>query len=94
MDKELIARGAVGVAGDLMLGRDIVGQYRNGVFALSDKGRDILENQIEVEAVEVKPAPKPRAPKQRAVKDVVDSVSAGIAADIAALDDDLGPLAA
>lgn len=37
-DKELIARGAEPVTGDLILNREVVGQYRNGQFILTPAG--------------------------------------------------------
>lgn len=54
-DKELIARGAECVCGDLILGRKVVGHYRNGQFVITPEGADELENVVEVQATEVKP---------------------------------------
>lgn len=66
-DKELIARGAEVVTGDLILGRTVVGHYRNGQFILTPEGAHELDNVVEVEAKEVvTPARAPRAPKKQA----------------------------
>lgn len=54
-DKELIARGAECVCGDLILGRTVVGHYRNGQFIITPEGADELANVVEVKATEVKP---------------------------------------
>lgn len=64
-DKELIARGAECVAGDLILHRQVVGHYRNGQFVITPAGADILQNVVDVEAVEVTEVKAPRAPKPR-----------------------------
>lgn len=55
-DKELIARGAECVCGDLILGHKVVGHYRNGQFVITPEGADELTNVVEVKATEVKPA--------------------------------------
>lgn len=68
-EKELVARGAECVAGDLILNRTVVGMYRSGQFIMTPDGADELQNTVEVAAVEVpavrtkpagraKPAPK------------------------------------
>ena len=62
-DKELIARGAECVCGDLILNRKTVGHYRNGQFIITPEGADILQNVVDVEAVEVKTPKAPKAPK-------------------------------
>lgn len=70
-DKELIARGAECVAGDLVLHRQVVGHYRNGQFVITPEGADILQNVVDVEAVEVteqKPAQRAKPRKGVEVK--------------------------
>lgn len=62
-DKHLIELGAECVAGDLILGRVVVGQYRNGQFILTPDGAEIDKNVVDVEVKEVKEAPKPRKKK-------------------------------
>ena len=64
-DKELIARGAECVAGDLILHRQVVGHYRNGQFVITPAGADILQNVVDVEAVEVTEVKPAKAPKAR-----------------------------
>lgn len=59
-DKELIARGAEVVTGDLILGRTVVGHYRNGQFILTPEGANELDNVVEVQAKEVVPAARPK----------------------------------
>lgn len=54
-EKELIARGAECVCGDLILNRKVVGHYRNGQFIITPEGADELNNVVEVQATEVKP---------------------------------------
>ena len=67
-DKELIARGAEVVTGDLILGRTVVGHYRNGQFILTPEGAHELDNVVEVQAKEVVTlARAPRASKKQAV---------------------------
>lgn len=79
-DKELIARGAECVCGDLILNRKTVGHYRNGQFIITPEGADILQNVVDVEAVEVKTPKAPKAPKAPKVAPVeatdVDAVDA------------------
>lgn len=92
-DKELIARGAECVCGDLILNRKTVGHYRNGQFIITPEGADILQNVVDVEAVEVKTpkAPKaptaPKAPKAPKVAPVEAADAAAVdATDAAAVD--------
>lgn len=60
-DKELIARGAEVVTGDLILGRKVVGHYRNGQFVITPEGADELENIVDVVAKDVTPTRKSKA---------------------------------
>ena len=60
-DKELIARGAEVVTGDLILGRKVVGHYRNGQFIITPEGADELENIVDVVAKDIAPTRKPKA---------------------------------
>lgn len=52
-DKELIARGAECVCGDLILNRKVVGHYRNGQFVITPEGADELNNVVEIQATVV-----------------------------------------
>lgn len=52
-DKDLIARGAQCVTGDLILRNKVVGFYRNGVFNITDDGEKELQ-VVEVAATEVR----------------------------------------
>jgi len=66
-DKELIARGAEVVTGDLILGRTVVGHYRNGQFILTPEGAHELDNVVEVQAKDVTvPTRTPRVGKKAA----------------------------
>lgn len=67
-DKELIARGAEVVTGDLILNRKVVGHYRNGQFVITPEGAYELENVVEAVTKEVVTR-TPRVPK--ALKNVV-----------------------
>lgn len=67
-DKELIARGAECVCGDLILGRKVVGHYRNGQFIITPEGADELANVVEVKATEVKPVKTVAAKTAKASK--------------------------
>ena len=67
-DKELIARGAECICGDLILNRKTVGHYRNGQFIITPEGADELANVVEVEAVEVKPAKTVAVKTSKALK--------------------------
>lgn len=60
-DKELIARGAEVVTGDLILNRKVVGKYRNGQFILTPEGADELENIVDVVAKDVTTPKKSKA---------------------------------
>jgi hypothetical protein len=42
-EKELIARGAECVTGDLMIGQKVVGHYNNGVFVITPDGEAELQ---------------------------------------------------
>lgn len=64
-DKELLARGAECVAGDLILHRKVVGHYRNGQFVITPEGADILQNVVDVDAVEVTPPKAAKPAKAR-----------------------------
>lgn len=58
-EKELVARGAECVAGDLILNRVLVGQYRNGQFILTPEGRHELDTVVvAAEAAPAKAAPR------------------------------------
>lgn len=88
-DKELIARGAEVVTGDLILGRTVVGQYRNGQFILTPEGAHELNNVVEVQAKEVAPATRaPRVGKKQPAAqvpsetDVTDTSADATAADV------------
>ena len=52
-EKELIARGAECIGGDLILNRKTVGEYRQGRFVITSAGLDALGA---VAAAETKPA--------------------------------------
>lgn len=68
-DKELIARGAECVCGDLILNRKVVGHYRNGQFVITPEGADELNNVVEIQATVVTETKAPKAPKApKAVK--------------------------
>lgn len=67
-DKELIARGAEVVTGDLILGRTVVGHYRNGQFILTPEGAHELDNVVEVQAKEVVPAARPKRADKKAAQ--------------------------
>lgn len=73
-DKELIARGAEVVTGDLILNRKVVGKYRNGQFILTPEGADELENTIEVAATEVGVKPKTKRAKAEVTEPVPTQV--------------------
>ena len=76
-DKELLARGAECVCGDLILNRKTVGHYRNGQFIITPEGADILQNVVDVEAVEVKAPKAPKvAPVEATDADAVDATDA------------------
>ena len=60
-DKELIARGAEVVTGDLILLRKVVGHYRNGQFVITPEGADELENIVDAVAKDVTPPRKSKA---------------------------------
>lgn len=51
-DKELMARGAECIAGELVLRRKTVGRYRNGQFILTPEG----QAELQIVDVEAKPA--------------------------------------
>ena len=74
-EKELIARGAECVCGDLILGRKVVGHYRNGQFIITPEGADELANVVEVQATEVKPAKAPKASKASKATEPVEVVA-------------------
>lgn len=65
-EEALVAAGAECIAGDLILKRQVVGQYRNGVFQVSPAGEVVLEdlqeqNQAEIlAAVREEMSEKPR----------------------------------
>ena len=61
-EKVLIERGAECVAGDLILNRRVVGQYRHGQFILTPDGADEVNNVVEVRATSAA-ADAPKAPK-------------------------------
>lgn len=67
-DKELIARGAECICGDLILNRTVVGHYRNGQFIITPEGADELANVVEVQATEVKPAKTVAVKTSKALK--------------------------
>lgn len=85
-DKHLIELGAECVAGDLILGRTVVGQYRNGQFILTPEGAEIDKNVLDVEVKEVKET-KPR--KKKVEESVVEQPSAVDDDPMAALDAEL-----
>ena len=60
-DKELIARGAEPVTGDLILNREVVGQYRNGQFILTPEGVAELARDAATPATKTAKAAKPTA---------------------------------
>ena len=57
-EKELVARGADCVLGDLILNRVTVGRYRNGQFLLTPEGRNELDT-----VVQARPTAAPKAAK-------------------------------
>jgi hypothetical protein len=64
-EEALVAAGAECIAGDLILKRRVVGQYRNGVFQVSPAGVVVLEdlqeqNQAEILAAVQEMSEKPR----------------------------------
>lgn len=73
-DKELIARGAEVVTGDLILGRAVVGHYRNGQFILTPEGAHELNNVVEVQVKEV--ASTPRAARSTKKQAAVEAPAA------------------
>lgn len=84
-DKHLIELGAECVAGDLILGRVVVGHYRNGQFILTPEGAEIDKNVLDVEVKEVK---EPKARKKKVEEPVVEP--SGDEDPLAALDKELG----
>lgn len=56
LDK-LISLGAYSCAGDLILGRKIVGHLRDGDLVLTDDGKRVIEQDVE-DAVVVREKPK------------------------------------
>ena len=60
-DKELIARGAECICGDLILNRKVVGHYRNGQFIITPEGTDELNNVVEIQATVVTETKAPKA---------------------------------
>ena len=60
-DKELIARGAEPVTGDLILNREVVGQYRNGQFILTPAGVAELARDAAAPTAKTAKAAKPTA---------------------------------
>lgn len=60
-EKELIARGAECVAGDLILGHTVVGKYRHGQFAVTPEGASELATTVVAQATEVVAPPRPKA---------------------------------
>lgn len=60
-DKELIARGAEPVTGDLILNREVVGQYRNGQFILTPAGVAELARDAAAPTAKTTKAAKPTA---------------------------------
>lgn len=70
-EKNLLKMGAECVGGDLILGHQTVGMYRDGSFLLTDAGRTVLDKLIEDAVVaEAIPATakKPAAKKATAEK--------------------------
>ncbi len=70
-EKMLIERGAECVSGDLILGRQVVGKYRDGQFIMTPEGMELvtLGAAEKPQAVPAEPAAKPgRSPKARAAK--------------------------
>lgn len=63
-EKELVARGAQCVTGDLILRNTVVGRYRNGVFAITPEGEAELD-VLEVVAKEAAPAKPKSEPKSK-----------------------------
>lgn len=80
-DKELIARGAECICGDLILNRTVVGHYRNGQFIITPEGADELANVVEVKATEVKPVKTAAAKTAKALKAPVVEAPAEAPAD-------------
>lgn len=57
-DKELIKRGAECVAGNLIMNRKLMGEYKNGVFVITDAGiaeLEVVEVQVKVEKPKAEP---------------------------------------
>lgn len=84
-DKELIARGAEVVTGDLILNRKVVGHYRNGQFLITPEGAHELENVVDVVAKEVPPVKPPKGAKGAKAAAVAEEVPA--APSVETLDD-------
>ena len=95
-DKELIARGAQCVTGDLILKNKVVGKYRNGAFFISDDGLAELEiDDVVVKEVAGAPTKATRASKAKAVEkptkdEPADLATAPDAGLLGNLDDLLG----
>jgi hypothetical protein len=86
-DKELIARGAEVVTGDLIMNRKVMGHYRSGQFILTPEGVDELNNVVDVVAKEPAPA-KP----QKATKALKNAPAADADADDERLPDSIADL--
>lgn len=83
-EQRLLEKGAVCVAGDLILRNTTVGHYRNGGFNLTPEGR-LMAEEVDVEAVEVveivaRPAAK-KATKVKAAAELVTDVPVEPAAE-------------
>lgn len=73
-EKDLVARGAECVLGDLVLHRAVVGQYRMGQFLLTPEGRRELDTVVEgaKPAKGTKPAKGPARGEKPAIADADD----------------------
>jgi len=89
-DKELIARGAEVVTGDLIMNRKVMGHYRNGQFILTPEGADELNNVVDVVAKEDPQVASSRAPKAPKAPKVV--AQAKVEADSDDLPDSIADL--
>lgn len=77
-EEQLIERGAVCVAGHLILRRKSMGGYLNGAFII---GADGLE-ELEVEEVEVREVKQVVKPKKASAKAPADPMAADELADL------------
>lgn len=87
-DKELIARGAEVITGDLILNRVVVGKYRNGQFIITPEGAEELQNVVQ-EGTKVVAQSKPRAAKRAKDAEVTDVEDKSASAELVGSLDDI-----